>query len=119
MTERFNLIIDSEWWIVEDYSIRSDKYRDDLNGDDIYRGLKEGELTEKETVDLLNNLYEENERLKHENDKFVDVIAKKSQQAFLTRKENKQLKQQLQSILKLTRKIEDCTHDIKMIGDFE
>ena len=33
--------------------------------------------------------------------------------------ENEQLKQQLQSILKLTKKIEDCTHDIKVIGDVE
>lgn len=33
--------------------------------------------------------------------------------------ENQELKQQLQSILKLTKKIEDCTHDIKVIGDVE
>lgn len=33
--------------------------------------------------------------------------------------ENEQLKQQLQSILKLTKKIEDCTHDMKLIGDVE
>ncbi len=34
-------------------------------------------------------------------------------------KENEQLKQQLTSILKLTKKIEDYTHDIKLIGDVE
>ena len=34
-------------------------------------------------------------------------------------KENEELKQQLQSILKLTKKIEDCTHDMKLIGDVE
>ena len=33
--------------------------------------------------------------------------------------ENEQLKKQLQSILKLTKKIEDYTHDIKMMGDVE
>ncbi len=48
-------------------------------------------LGAREVVEVMNNLHEENE----------------------------QLKQQLQSILKLTRKIEDCTHDIKLIGDFE
>ena len=64
MTEkRFELIIDSEWWIVEDNSIKSNKYRNDLDGDDAYRGLMEGELTEKEVVDLLNELYEENQLL--------------------------------------------------------
>ena len=33
--------------------------------------------------------------------------------------ENEQLKQQLQSVLKLVKKIEDCTYDIKIIGDFK
>ena len=33
--------------------------------------------------------------------------------------ENEQLKQQLTSILKLTKKIEDYTHDIQIIGDWE
>lgn len=69
MTEkRFELIIDSEWWIVEDNSIKSNKYRNDLEGDDIYRGLKEGELTEEETVELLNELHEENQDLKKANE---------------------------------------------------
>ena len=62
--KRFELIIDSEWWIVKDNSIKSNKYRNDLDGDDAYRGLKEGELTEEETVELLNELAEENQRLK-------------------------------------------------------
>ena len=65
--KRFVLIIDSEWWIVEDNSIKSNKYRNDLDGDDAYRGLTEGELTENEVVDLLNELYEENQKLKKEN----------------------------------------------------
>lgn len=34
-------------------------------------------------------------------------------------KKNEELKQQLTSILKLIKKIEDCTYDIKIIGDFE
>ena len=54
--KRFVLIIDSEWWIVEDNSIKSNKYRNDLDGDDAYRGLTEGELTENEVVDLLNQI---------------------------------------------------------------
>lgn len=33
--------------------------------------------------------------------------------------ENEHLKQQMQTILKLTKKIEDCTHDMKLIGDVE
>lgn len=33
--------------------------------------------------------------------------------------ENEELKQQMQTILKLTKKIEDCTYDIKLIGDVE
>lgn len=33
--------------------------------------------------------------------------------------ENEELKQQLQSILKLTNKIEEYTYDIKLIGDME
>ena len=69
--KRFNLIIDSEWWIVKDDSIKSNKYRNDLDGDDAYRGLKEGELTEKEVVDLLNELYEENNLLK---DTIKDIV---------------------------------------------
>lgn len=33
--------------------------------------------------------------------------------------ENEQLKQQMQTILKLTKKIEDCTYDIKIIGGYD
>ena len=68
---------------------------------------------------LINNLAEENKQLKYENDKLIDAIARVQQQAVWTRKENEQLQQQLQGILKLIRKIEDCTHDIKVIGDIE
>ena len=42
-------------------------YRDDLTGEDAYRGLQQ-DLTEKEVVDLLNNFNDENKRLKKENE---------------------------------------------------
>lgn len=83
MTEkRFKLNKDSEWWFVSDNTIKVNEfgYREDLTGEDIYRGLKQ-ELTEEETVKLLNGLYEENEQLK---------------------KENKKLKEKLDDILELT-----------------
>lgn len=65
MTEkRFSLSKDTEWWFVQDNTIQVNKYgyRDDLTGEDEYRGLRQ-ELTEQETVDLLNKFYEENKKL--------------------------------------------------------
>ena len=65
MTEkRFSLSKDTEWWFVQDNTIQVNKYgyRDDLTGEDEYRGLHQ-ELTEQETVDLLNKFYEENKKL--------------------------------------------------------
>ena len=56
MTEkRFQLNKDLEWWFVKDNTIKVNEfgYRDDVIGEDKYRGLKQ-ELTEEETVDLLN-----------------------------------------------------------------
>ena len=70
MTEkRFSLSKDTEWWFVQDNTIQVNKYnyRDDLTGEDEYRGLHQ-ELTEQETVDLLNALYDENEELKQQNE---------------------------------------------------
>ena len=70
MTEkRFSLSKDTEWWFVQDNTIQVNKYgyRDDLTGEDEYRGLHQ-ELTEQETVDLLNALYDENEGLKQQNE---------------------------------------------------
>ena len=63
--KRFSLSVDTEWWFVQDNTIEVNKYgyRDDLTGEDEYRGLCQ-ELTEQETVDLLNKLYEENKKLK-------------------------------------------------------
>ena len=66
MTEkRFKLNKDSEWWTVKDNTIKVNEfgYREDLTGEDIYRGLH-NELTEEETVDLLNKFHEENKELK-------------------------------------------------------
>ncbi len=62
--KRFSLSIDTEWWFVQDNTIEVNKYgyRDDLIGEDEYRGLCQ-ELTEQETVDLLNKFYEENKKL--------------------------------------------------------
>ena len=67
--KRFSLSKDTEWWFVQDNAIQVNKYgyRDDLTGEDEYRGLHQ-ELTEQETVDLLNELSEENEQLKQRNE---------------------------------------------------
>ena len=67
--KRFKLNKDSEWWTVKDNTIKVNEfgYREDLTGEDAYRGFRQ-ELTEQETVDLLNKLHEENQRLKKEND---------------------------------------------------
>jgi len=55
MTKRFTLQMDTEWWVVGDNTIKVNEngYREDLTGEDKYRGLKQ-ELTEQEVVDLLN-----------------------------------------------------------------
>ena len=74
--KRFSLSIDTEWWFVQDNTIQVNKYgyRDDLTGEDEYRGLHQ-ELTEQETVDLLNELHEENQELKKKNKKLsIDFI---------------------------------------------
>ena len=66
MTEkRFTLSKDTEWWTVKDNTIQVNEfgYREDLTGEDKYRGLQQ-DLTEQETVDLLNELAEENKALK-------------------------------------------------------
>ena len=66
--KRFTLSIDTEWWFIDDNTIKVNEYgyREDLTGEDIYRGFKKT-LTEQEVVDLLNELHEENEQLKKEN----------------------------------------------------
>ena len=66
MTEkRFTLSKDTEWWFVNDNTIQTNEfgYREDLTGEDAYRGLQQT-LTEKETVEIMNELYEENQLIK-------------------------------------------------------
>ena len=66
MTEkRFKLEKDTEWWFVSDNTIKVNEfgYREDLTGEDKYRGLQQ-DLTEQEVVDKLNELYEENQAVK-------------------------------------------------------
>ena len=67
-----------------------------------------------DVCDLLNEQHETIQRLKQNIDELLSVDIEEE-----LLKENEQLKQQLQSILKLTKKIEDCTHDMKLIGDLE
>ena len=88
MTEkRFKLNKDSEWWTVKDNTIKVNEfgYREDLTGEDIYRGLH-NELTEEETVDLLNKFHEENKELQDFKDLWI------GQNSILER-ENKALKE--------------------------
>lgn len=59
--KRFKLEKDTEWWFVSDNTIKVNEfgYREDLTGEDKYRGLQQ-DLTEEETVEILNELHEEN-----------------------------------------------------------
>ena len=72
----------------------------------------------RNTCELLNELHEENDVLKQEL-KTKAVVNRQYEELQRLKKENEQLKQQMQTILNLTKKIEDCTHDIKLIGDVE
>lgn len=68
MTEkRFTLQMDTEWWIVGDNTIKVNEngYREDLTGEDRYRGLKQ-DLTEQEVVDLLNEQDQKIKELEHD-----------------------------------------------------
>ena len=73
---RFTLSKDTEWWFIQDNTIQVNEYgyRDDLSGEDKYRGLKK-ELTEEEVVELLNELYKENIQLKNKS-KFINELNK-------------------------------------------
>ena len=70
--KRFQLNKDSEWWFVQDNTIQVNEYgyRDDLTGEDKYRGLKQ-DLTEQETVDLLN---EQQDQIEKQNE-LIKLIA--------------------------------------------
>ena len=86
MTEkRFTLQIDTEWWFVGDNTIKVNEfgYRDDLTGEDKYRGLKQ-DLTEQEVVDLLNELAEENEQLKNICKNLINQINKRGIKVTMT-----------------------------------
>lgn len=103
MTEkRFTLSLDTEWWIVGDNTIQVNEYgyRDDLVGEDKYRGLKQ-ELTEQEVVDLLNELNDECEFLEIENESLEDGATKYAEWYHKSLKENEQLKQSNQKAIEL------------------
>ena len=105
--KRFSLSIDTEWWFVQDNTIQVNKYgyRDDLTGEDEYGGLRQ-ELTEQETVDLLNKLYEENMKLQFQFNLLQEPVnefyrgAKENANMVLVeqlKRENKELKLQLEA----------------------
>ena len=107
MTEkRFSLNKDTEWWFVQDNTIQVNKYgyRDDLTGEDEYRGLHQ-ELTEQETVDLLNKFYEENKKLRFQFNLLQEPVnvfyhgARENENMVgQLKKENKELKLQLEEL---------------------
>lgn len=108
MTEkRFSLSKDTEWWFVQDNAIQVNKhgYRDDLTGEDEYRGLCQ-ELTEQETVDLLNKFYEENKKFQFQFNLLQEPVnefyrgTKENVNMVLVeslKRENKELKLQLEA----------------------
>ena len=104
--KRFSLDIDTEWWFVQDNTIQVNKYgyRDDLTGEDEYRGLCQ-ELTEQETVDLLNKFYEENKKLQFRcnhlqegANEFYRAARENANMVGQLKKENKELKLQLEAL---------------------
>lgn len=105
MTEkRFSLSKDTEGWFVQDNAIQVNKYgyRDDLTGEDEYRGLHQ-ELTEQETVDLLNKFYEENKKLQFQFNllqepvnEFYRGTRENSNMVGQLKRENRELKLQLE-----------------------
>lgn len=104
--KRFSLSIDTEWWFVQDNTIEVNKYgyRDDLTGEDEYRGLHQ-ELTEQETVDLLNKFYEENKKLQFQfnllqepGNEFYRGTRENANMVGQLKKENKELKLQLEEL---------------------
>lgn len=103
--KRFSLSIDTEWWFVQDNTIQVNKYgyRDDLTGEDEYRGLRQ-ELTEQETVNLLNKFYEENKKLRFQFNllqepvnEFYRGARENANMVGQLKKENKELKLQLEA----------------------
>ena len=76
-------------------------------------------LKDKEIVNLLNELHEGNQQLREALKELKEIGDYQADRIQELSDENRQLEQQMQAILKLTKKIEDCTHDIKLIGDVE
>lgn len=72
-------------------------YREDLTGEDIYRGLH-NELTEEETVDLLNKFHKENKELQDFKDLWIgqNSILERENKALAER--NYELTRQLSAI---------------------
>ena len=107
MTEkRFSLSIDTEWWFVQDNTIQVNKYgyRDDLTCADEYGGLRQ-ELTEQETVDLLNKFYEENKKLRFQFNLLQEPVnvfyhgaRENANMVGQLKRENKELKLQLEAL---------------------
>lgn len=102
--KRFLLEKDTEWWFVSDNTIKVNEFgfRDDLTGEDKYRGLKQ-DLTEQETVDLLNELAEEKEYYQIKSGKCEEELLK-------LRRDNEQLKKELENEKIRTTPITLTTH---------
>lgn len=75
MTKRFTLQRDSEWWLVGDNTIKVNEngYREDLTGEDKYRGLEQ-DLTEQEVVDLLNEQDQQIKELTNFKNKVFSIL---------------------------------------------
>ena len=106
--KRFKLDKDCEWWTVEDNTIKVNEfgYREDLTGEDKYRGLRQ-ELTEQETVDLLNKFHEENNELKEENKQLKGFFKKLKKSGYWTER------------YLIEQDWDDLKNWIELIGDFE
>ena len=103
--KRFQLNKDSEWWVVQDNTIQVNEYgyRDDLTGEDKYRGLKQ-DLTEQETVDLLNELFDENGKLKEETSYLFQEL---NQRIVKNNKLRKQIQEQKDKINQLEKELKE------------
>lgn len=69
--------------------------------------------------DLLNEQHETIEQLRTTLKELKEIGDYQADRIQELSDENRQLEQQMQIILELTKKIEDCTHDMKLIGDVE
>ena len=112
--KRFQLNKDSEWWFVQDNTIQVNEYgyRDDLTGEDKYRGLKQ-DLTEQETVDLLN----EQQSIINKNKELLKLIAK----ACTYSKEHSVkeiLRKEIRGIDTVTGESANAWHDYVLLSEF-